>query len=81
MKLNETKSGDTVLVANLNGISRERRNSLRDMGLYEHGLAYIDAVENGAVRFHKDSISITVSAEEAAGVEVVYAHPVDGMRD
>ena len=53
MYLNEANPGDTIVIQNLNKIDPPRRNGLRDMGLYERGIVYIDQKDDESIHFHK----------------------------
>ena len=70
MYLNEAKQGDTVIVKNLTNIDPVRRNGLRDMGLYEFGIAYVDGKDDDSIFFHKDSLILSIPLDEAERIEV-----------
>lgn len=70
MKLSEVRKGAAVIVKSLDRVKPERRSTLREMGAYENGLLFIDGNEDGKVSFHKDSITLSLTIEEAALVDV-----------
>lgn len=70
MYLNEANPGDTIVIQNLNKIDPPRRNGLRDMGLYERGIVYIDQKDDESIHFHKDSITLAIALDEASLIEV-----------
>lgn len=70
MYLNEANPGDVLIVKSLEGVDLIRRSPLRDLGLYEYGLIYVDWNENGTIGFHKDSITVSIALDEASKIEV-----------
>ena len=69
--LKEAKPGETVMITGLFGAHRDDLSRLRDMGAYEGGLLTIDENDEKYVSFHKDSISVSVPADIAEGIQVV----------
>ena len=70
MYLNEANPGDTIVIKDLSLVDPTRRNILRDMGLYEFGIAFIDAKDRSSIYFHKDSLTLALALEEAGAIEV-----------
>ena len=70
MRLSEAKIGQTVMVETRFEAPPTLRGGLRDKGLYERGIVFIDGNDGEFVTFHKDSIPMAVGSFLAEKVVV-----------
>lgn len=70
MTLKEAQAGEIVIIEDLTDLPVSELQPIRDMGLYETGIVFVDSIKDDSVFFHKDGPVLSIPSEQAAYITV-----------